>query len=151
MKVNSVLTTTPLPKVGVPVRPSFGWEGPVGRWLLSAALAAAVAVPVGYEIRTSGLEARLLPQYAATLSYELASGPSDSIVFPHAGPFDDRRGYSRIGEFQSRLETQGFQVDRQMRFSPGLMRLISWGITPPYREPPVAGLVIRGQGGVPLF
>ena len=151
MKLKSVLTTTPLPREGVPVRPTFGWEGPVGRWLLTAALAAAVAVPLGYEVRTSGLEARLLPQYTATLSYELASGPSDSIVFPNAGPFDDRRGYSRIAEFQSRLEARGFQVERQARFSPGLMRLISWGINPPYREPPVAGLIIRGQGGVPLF
>ena len=151
MKAKSVLTTTLLPTEGTPIRPAFGWRRPVARWLLGAALAAAVGVALGYEIRTSGLEARLLPRYTAKLSYELASGPSDSIVFPQAGPFDHRRGYSRLAEFQSRLEGYGFQVDRQTRLSPGLARLISWGVNPPYREAPVAGLVIRGKGGVPIF
>jgi membrane peptidoglycan carboxypeptidase len=121
------------------------------RCLWGVGVAAAVLVAVTYEIMTSGLEARLLSRYAAKLSYELGPGPSDSIVFPHAGPLDDRRGYSRIEEFESRLEGYGFEVAWQTRLSPELLRLISWGLNPPYRESPVAGLVVRGKGGVPLF
>jgi membrane peptidoglycan carboxypeptidase len=151
MKAKSVLTTTPYPTEVRPMRPDFERGRPITRWLWGAAVAAAVLVAVAYEIMTSGLEARLLSRYTAKLSYELGPGPSDSIVFPHAGPFDDRRGYSRIQEFESRLEGYGFQIDRQTRLSPELLRLISWGLNPPYRESPVASLVVRGKGGVPLF
>jgi membrane peptidoglycan carboxypeptidase len=45
----------------------------------------------------------------------------------------------------------GFHVVEQARLSPGLEKLTRWGITPPYREPPVAGLVIRGEGGMVLY
>jgi membrane peptidoglycan carboxypeptidase len=60
MKAKSVLTATVLRPEGTPVRPAFGWRRPVARWLLGAALAAVVAAALGYEIRTSGLEARLV-------------------------------------------------------------------------------------------
>jgi len=151
MNLKSVLIKTPYPTRGTPIRPALERGRPITRWLWGAAVAAAVLVAVGYEVTTSGLEARLLSRYVAKLSYKLAPGPSDAIVFPQAGPFDDRRGYSRIEEFESRLEAYGFQVDRQTRLSPELVRLISSGLNPPYRESPVAGLLVRGKGGVPLF
>jgi membrane peptidoglycan carboxypeptidase len=114
-------------------------------------LAVTVAGAAGYELRTSALQALFLSQFTAKLSYELAAGPSTSIVFPHAGPFDDRRGYSRIGDFQARLEARGFEVDQQTRFSPELVRLMTWGVNPPYREAPVTGLTVRGKGGILLY
>ena len=58
----------------------------------------------GYELRTSALQAWLLPRYTARIHYEMADGPSRRIAFPRSGPFDDRLGYSQLGKFQSRLE-----------------------------------------------
>src|SRR5262249_51191910 len=58
--------------------------------------------------------------------------------------------YSRIGDFQRRLEQRGFRVGEQSRFSPELEWISSLGIAPPYREPTAAGLVIRGYGGAGL-
>lgn len=146
-----MLTTTPLPTELISERPAFRRGRRILRWVVRAGIFAALVAAVSHELRTSALQARLLPHYTAKLSYELAPGPSEQIAFPQAGPFDDRRGYSRIGDFQARLEQHGFEVTQQMRLSPELIRLIEWGVTPPYREPPTAGLVIRARGRTSLY
>jgi membrane peptidoglycan carboxypeptidase len=110
-----------------------------------------LAVAVSYELRTSALQAWLLPRYTARVQYEVAAGPSASIAFPRSAPFDDRLGYSRLGEFQSRLEERGFEVERQAVASPEMVRLLDWGVAPPYREPLVAGLKVHGMDGAPLY
>lgn len=45
-------------------------------------------------MRTSWLQSYLLPPYAKSLTWHLAEGPSDAIVFPAAGPYDQRLGYA---------------------------------------------------------
>ena len=124
---------------------------PVLRFVLWPLLLISLAVALGYELRTSALQAWLLPRYTARIQYELADGPSKSIAFPRSAPFDDRLGYSRLGEFQSRLEERGFEVERQAVVSPEMVRLLDWGVAPPYREPLVAGLRVRGMDGAPLY
>jgi len=110
-----------------------------------------LAVVIGYELRTSALQAWLLPRYTARLQYEVVDGPSKSIAFPRSAPFDDRLGYSRLAEFQARMEQRGFEVERQAVAPAGMVRLLDWGVAPPYREPVVAGLKVRGMNGAPLY
>jgi membrane peptidoglycan carboxypeptidase len=110
-----------------------------------------IAVAVGYELRTSALQAWLLPRYTARMQYDLADGPSKRIAFPRSAPFDDRLGYSHLGDFQARLEDRGFEVERQAVVSPEMVRLLDWGIAPPYREPLVAGLKVHGMDGAALY
>ena len=93
----------------------------------------------------------MLPRYTARMQYEVADGPSSSIAFPRSAPFDDRLGYSRIGEFQSRLEERGFEVERQAVVSEEMRQLLDWGVAPPYREPLVAGLKVHAMDGAPLY
>ncbi len=88
---------------------------------------------------------------AARLTYHVESGPSPRIAFPEAGPFDYRRGYSRLPDFERRLEERGFTVARQARMSPEMVRLQRWGVVPPYREPAVAGLTVTGMDGRSLY
>jgi len=104
-----------------------------------------------YEMQTSALQSRVLSGFAARLTYHVGSGPSSRIAFPQAGPFDYRRGYSRLPDFEQRLETRGFAVTRQARMSRDMVRLEKWGIVPPYAEPTVAGLTIVGTSGAPLY
>jgi membrane peptidoglycan carboxypeptidase len=135
--------------------------GPTRRYVTSllGALADLALVGAGvllgaalvYEIETSALEARLFSNYATKLWYTVGDGASPAIVFPRGGPFDQRRGYSLLPAFEKRLESHGFQIARQARMSPEMMRLESRGVVPPYREPPVAGLTIRGDQGVSLY
>jgi membrane peptidoglycan carboxypeptidase len=106
---------------------------------------------LAYEYRTSALQAWLFSRWAARLTYTIGPGPSPQIAFPEAGPFDQRLGYTRIPEFQRRLEAQGYRVTAQMRFSAAAARLAAWGLHPPYRGPAQAGLIIRDQEGSPLY
>jgi membrane peptidoglycan carboxypeptidase len=123
-------------------------------WLLGLCLAGLsllgiVAGLAYYETRTSALQASLLSRYVAGVSYAVESGPSPAIAFPRGGPFDRRRGYAQIPEFQDRLQARGYRVVEQARQSARMARLIERGIAPPYQETPAAGLVIRAQR-VPL-
>ncbi|MGH7787582.1 MAG: transglycosylase domain-containing protein [Candidatus Binatia bacterium] len=122
-----------------------------GRVLVWSLVVLVCVVAVGHELRTSALQAWLLPRYTARISYSVADGKSERIAYPRNAPFDDRLGYSRLGEFQTRLEERGFEVQRQAVASPELVRLLGLGIAPPYREPLVAGLTIHGMDGAPLY
>ena len=154
MGANVVLSPPPQPPelsselLGDDVSPP---QRPLFRLLFLPLLVIVLAVALGYELRTSALQAWLLPRYTARIQYEVADGPSKSIAFPRSGPFDDRLGYSRIGEFQSRLQARGFEVERQAVISPEMVRLLGWGVAPPYREPQIAGLKLRGMDGAALY
>lgn len=121
------------------------------KWLRTWLLAVLALLIVVHEARTSAFQSWLFSQWATRLTYKLEAGPSPRITFPESGPFDQRLGYTRIPEFERRLETQGYRVIAQMQFSEAAARLASWGILPPYREPVPAGLVMRGVGGVSLY
>ncbi|MGH7805607.1 MAG: transglycosylase domain-containing protein, partial [Candidatus Binatia bacterium] len=115
-------------------------------------LALAAVLGLGaYEARTSVLQAWLLSSYAARLSFHVGHGPSPQIAFPKSGPFDERRGYTRLPDFDRRLTAGGYEIVRQARISDDLKRLLSWGIAPPYPEPGATNLLVRGSGGTPLF
>jgi membrane peptidoglycan carboxypeptidase len=103
------------------------------------------------EIQTSILQSWFFTRTNERLSYHLVTGRSDEIAFPRSAPFDDRRGYSKLAAFQSRLEAEGYQVTQQVRQSKKMVDLIKKGISPPYVEPPETGLDIRGADGVSLF
>ena len=103
------------------------------------------------EIQTSLLQSWFFTRTNERLSYQLVTGRSDEIAFPRSAPFDDRRGYSKLPAFQSRLEAGGYQVAKQVRQSETMVDLIKKGISPPYVEPTETGLDIRGADGVALF
>jgi membrane peptidoglycan carboxypeptidase len=121
------------------------------RWVLILSVGVIVGTVGLFEARTSEIEARILSSAAAKLSYGVASGPSPSISFPAGGPYNEIRGYAGLPEFQQRLMDAGFRVVAQARLSPELERLARWKITPPFREPAVAGLNVRGENGSVLY
>ena len=103
------------------------------------------------EIRMSVLQSWLFTRTNARISYELQPERSSSIAFPRHAPFDERRGYSKLPRFQSRLESQGYHITQQVHQSPTTVELIRRGIAPPYVEPPETGLNIHGADEIPLF
>src|ERR1043166_1395478 len=118
-------------------------------WLCGGLLAVAALALV--EIRTSFLQSWIFTRTNERISFKLSAGRSPAIVFPRSAPFDDRRGYSKLGAFQSRLENQGYRVTTQTRQSETMMKLLGRGISPPYTEPPETGMDIRGADGLSLF
>jgi membrane peptidoglycan carboxypeptidase len=126
-------------------------RGPlVAGWAIALLALGLIAAIAYHELRTSALQSHFLSLYVTKLSYAVESGPSPAIAFPEGGPFDRQRGYSLIPEFQPRLAARGHRVTQQARQSPELIRLIDWGVPPPYAESPVAGLVIRDMRGTVL-
>lgn len=125
-------------------------RGATMKWVLPGMLLlgiGAVLVAVAYEMHTSKLQARRISRYAASLSYSLRAGPSDSIVFPGSGPYDQRLGYSRLPQLLDRLRSRGMEVENQARFSPSLVEYASGGFFAPYREKGQAGLnIVDSQG-----
>ena len=120
------------------------------RWCAAAIIPIIIATGV-YETRTSAVQARLFSAVARRLTYQVTPGASSRIVFPASGPFNESRGYSKIPRFSQELVDRRFHIAAQSLFSTDLERLSRWGITPPYREPLAAGLVINDGNRTILY
>ncbi|MSP36999.1 MAG: glycosyl transferase family 51 [Deltaproteobacteria bacterium] len=120
-------------------------------WLWWLALFAIVAACLFIEMQTSVLQSWFFTSTNERLSYKLENGRNKKIRFPRAAPFDDRRGYSKLAQFQSKLEAQGYRVSQQTRQSETMRTLLDRGVSPPYLERPDTGLEILGADGAQLF
>jgi membrane peptidoglycan carboxypeptidase len=124
-----------------------------GKWTIAAVLLV-VALGIGYvardEARTSQRQAAWLSVVAQDQRYEVLPGPSPSIRFPGAGPFDERLGYHHLPELIERLKRQDFAVSAQARMSPKMLEFADEGLFVPYREKTQAGLSLRDCRGQSL-
>jgi membrane peptidoglycan carboxypeptidase len=144
--LNSV-TTDPGTGGGRRLRAAWMTLRGLADWLFWFPAGMLIGAALVYELHTSALQALLLSDYAERLTFQLAEGPSTQVAYPADGPFDEQRGYSRLPDFQKRLDEEGFHVVEQARVSPDLSDLIHMGISPPYREKATAGLRIRARDG----
>lgn len=119
-------------------------------WLLVLLLLSLVVL-AGYELHTSYYSAPKISQYASTLTYQLQQGPAKQVVYPQAGPFDERHGYSRLPELLKRLQERNFNITAQAEFSPALQHYASQGFFPPYREKVQSGLFLADCRNQTLF
>jgi membrane peptidoglycan carboxypeptidase len=117
-------------------------------WTLSIGL---LVSTLFWEMRTSTVQAWLFSRYARQISYQIEPGPSDQIIFPQGGPYDQRHGYSSLPRYLKRLKQSGFSVTAQSRFSPQLHRIAAWGVTPPFREAPAPRLTLLSMDGTVMF
>jgi membrane peptidoglycan carboxypeptidase len=115
-----------------------------GLWAWIGVVCAALLLVAWIEIRTSVIESWLFTTLTSTLTYDVRPGAATVIIFPSGGPLDLERGYPRIPQFAKRLESRGFHVAEQARFSRTLAMATKFGFSPPYSERAAAGLVIRG-------
>ena len=127
--------------------PPRSWTARLGRFLsrrgaLILLIGLGTALVAVVEVRTSALQALVLSRVAAALTYRVEDGPSPSMHYPRTGPYDERLGYTRLGEFVERLEAAGYRVERQARPSPSLDWFARFGIAAPYHEKTRAGLEV---------
>lgn len=119
-----------------------------GMWvvlLLSIGLLAAT------EAKFSWIEARFFAAEAAQVRFELAPGPSRSIGYPRAGPYDQQRGYSEMPVLLDRLHGEGYDIEEQARDSGTSLFLDHLGIYPIYHEKSQAGIEITDDEGRSLY
>src|SRR5689334_2705475 len=120
-------------------------------WLYCAIALLVLCLAVFIEFQTSLLQSWICTSTNERLFYSLEDGPSKVIAFPRAGPFDERRGYSKVPLFETRLTAQNYRITQQVRQSETMLTLEEHGVSPPYPERPDAGLEIVGADGAPLF
>ena len=96
-------------------------------WLIVLMALIALGFAAAKEMRTSRLQAQALSRLAGDLTYHVAPGPSDAMVYPGPGPFDRRLGYSDLDDFLARLLKRGYVVQAQSRFSINSRLLITSG------------------------
>ncbi|WP_339545510.1 transglycosylase domain-containing protein [Pseudomonas sp. RA_35y_Pfl2_P32] len=135
----------PLPKKS---RRRYAWRS---FWLLLVIILIVLGFAIEKEVRTSRFQAREFSRLAASLSYSMHPGPSDSILYPGAGPFDKRLGYSALGDFLPRLLKRDYVIAAQTRFSPKLLEYSKNGFFVPYAEKIQAGLSITDCTAAPLY
>jgi membrane peptidoglycan carboxypeptidase len=127
------------------------------RWRRVAAGAAVlatvstVAFGIAAESKSFWLQSAVLSRVAGQLDFELGKGPSPSIRFPSAGPYDHRLGYTDLPRFIARLGERGYQVEQQARLSERHLATVDRGIFPIYQERTQAGLVLLDQDGEPML
>ena len=120
-------------------------------FLLFVVALVAGGILLRHELDTSRLQAREIARFAARLDYERIAGPSEAVLYPQHGPFDQRLGYTELPRFIERLGARGFALTTQTRFSDALLDYVGQGFFPPYREKARAGLDVLDCRGDALY
>ena len=118
--------------------------------LLLVVLAVLLLVLVD-EVRTSRRQATHLSGIAQELTFGVAPGRSEAIVFPGRGPYDLRLGYAELPRFTDRLLAQGFDIVEQARVSDRMRSLREMGLFAPYDEKDQAGLTVTDCRNTELY
>ena len=121
------------------------------RWLAALAALLLLAWGIVAETRTSFLESRIFARLTRGMGFALASGPSNAIIFPKYGPYDERLGYAELPRFIGSLQDHHFAVARQARWSPTLEHFVGYGGYAIYHEKERAGLQLFDRDGAPLY
>ncbi|MCG9962518.1 transglycosylase domain-containing protein [Shewanella cutis] len=120
-------------------------------WFLLFILVFCLAILIGQEIKTSYYQSKYIHQYAKTLTYKLKNEPTQSVIYPSYGPFDERHGYSKLPQYIDRLLQRNFQVTQQVAFSPALQEYAQMGFFPPYHEKAQSGLTLLDCRNTDLY
>ncbi|VXB37629.1 transglycosylase domain-containing protein [Massilia sp. 9I] len=103
------------------------------------------------EMRTSRLQAKIFADMASELTYRVEKGPSKSIRFPAASPYDTRLGYASMPAYLEKLQSRGYLIDAQARISPQMAAMADRGLYATYHEKTKVGLEILDCRAQPLF
>ncbi len=120
-------------------------------WAALIVLLLLLAVLAYWEMRTSRLQSEMFSRIASKLTYVTATGPSNSLRYPLAGPYDQRLGYTELADFVRRLSDAHYGVATQARLSLAHLEWIDSGIFPIYSEKAQAGLHITDKHGYVVF
>lgn len=103
------------------------------------------------ELHTSRLQAYFLTRLGHHLNFHIEPGPSESILYPTTGPYDQRLGYTRLPSFLDRLNEREYSIIEQARQSPKMRDLIKQSLYAPYREKDQSGLTFLDCNNLPIY
>lgn len=103
------------------------------------------------DIRSSWVEAQLLPKVARRTTFFVGQGPSPAFESPANGPYDQRLGLSELPRFIGRLKTHGYRIEAQARDTNTSLALTRLGVFPIYHEKNQTGLLIEDKNGQAVY
>jgi membrane peptidoglycan carboxypeptidase len=98
-------------------------------------------------LSNSHLDSLFIHRAVADLSFEIRPGASPAVLFPRAGPYDQRLGYALMPSLIDRLKARNFEIVGQSVQSSALLRFIEAGGYAVYHEKSQAGLVLKDSSG----
>ncbi len=130
------------------------WSGIGKRGFSAAGWVLATALLISFlalDMRSSWLEAQLLPRLARRATFSIGPGSSHALEQTAQGPYDQRLGFSDLSRFVSRLQASGYRIDAQARDTRTSIALTRLGVFPIYREKNQAGLHIEDRNGEAVY
>ena len=128
------------------------------RWRRVAAEAAVLAVlstmafGMPRRVRTSWLQSGAAQRLRPAADLRARAGPSPSIRFPSAGPYDTASATPSCPRFIERLDARGYRGRRSRRACrSAICELIDRGVFPIYARRPRPGLTLLDQHGAAMF
>lgn len=101
------------------------------------------------ESKTGWVQSRVITKYLEGIDFTLSEGPQVDIYYPKEGPLNERYGYTRVGEWISKLKD--YAVKAQAKLSPKHLKLVNSGINPVYEVKDSVGTQIYDSIGQPLY
>ncbi|SAL86892.1 glycosyl transferase family protein [Caballeronia arvi] len=130
---------------------------PARRWITRLAVIACVVIcavaarMTQLEMQSSQRQARYLSELGREIGFSVDDGPSASMRFPSAGPYDIRLGYASLASFEERILARGFAVTAQARGTAAMLAMADKGLFLPYEEKDRAGLALLDARGTRLY
>jgi membrane peptidoglycan carboxypeptidase len=110
-----------------------------------------LAVLTVTEMRFSTLQSALLSRWAGQMTFQVANGANEDILFPAHGPYNERLGYTKLPDFVGNLSRKGYVTEQQARASRAMQWFQRVGGFPPYATKTSTGLTLLGADGEPFF
>ena len=99
------------------------------RWAACVGLLLMLGWAAVLEVRTSFVQAQLFARWAKKMTYTVSLGPNSDMRFPRGGPYDERKGYTKLSSFVAALRSDHFSIARQAKLSPAFKPIHRrWGL-----------------------
>ncbi|MFL5333721.1 MAG: glycosyl transferase family 51, partial [Geminicoccaceae bacterium] len=129
----------------------FLWSVRKLRWLVWISVVGLISWGAVLEANSGFVQSLAFSQWAKSMTFALAPGPSAEAHFPQDGPYDARLGYTKLPNYIARLAGHAYTIERQAIPSPAFAWFAAHGGYPPYQEKTQAGLMLYDRTGTPIY
>lgn len=103
------------------------------------------------EMKSSPIQSMLFDSLSEDITWSIKEGPAPRPAVVKHGPFNKRRGYTKVPEVIKRLEDRGFHIDKQAQPSERFIELMENDYIPPFDQTSRATFEILDRRGAQMY